>query len=169
MKKKLTIAIGIALLAHNSAYALNKTYRKQLERSGCTQVTEAQGCDITKTKEENAKAGFGAGASQGRTASDAKVPGTAYHATGKVSCSVGPDPKGSAQCDFGVIRGEPGQAEVHVSLPGGDERVLNFAGEQVTSPDPKLRIKASKSGDTWSVNINDFEFYEIFEAVIEGG
>jgi len=29
-----------------------------LERSGCTQVTEAQGCDIHKTKEENAKAGF---------------------------------------------------------------------------------------------------------------
>ena len=64
MKKKLIIATGIALLANNSAYAVNSTYRKQLERSGCTQVSEVQGCDITKTKEENAKAGFvGAGAS----------------------------------------------------------------------------------------------------------
>lgn len=52
------IATVIALWAHNSAHAINATYRKQLERSGCTQVTEAQGCDITKTKAENAKAGF---------------------------------------------------------------------------------------------------------------
>ena len=43
-----------------SAHAIDKEYRKMLERSGCTQVTEAQGCDINKTKAENAKAGFGA-------------------------------------------------------------------------------------------------------------
>ena len=58
MKKKLIIATAIALLAHTSAHAINAKYREQLERSGCTQVTEAQGCDITKSKEENAKAGF---------------------------------------------------------------------------------------------------------------
>lgn len=58
MKKKLIIATVIALLVHNSAHAINAKYRKQLERSGCTQVTEAQGCDITKSKKENAKAGF---------------------------------------------------------------------------------------------------------------
>jgi len=33
--------------------------QQQLERSGCTQVSEMQGCDINKTKAENAKAGFG--------------------------------------------------------------------------------------------------------------
>jgi hypothetical protein len=58
MKNYLIIAASVALLAHNSAYAVNAKYRQQLERSGCTQVSEAQGCDITKTKEENAKAGF---------------------------------------------------------------------------------------------------------------
>jgi len=42
------------------AHAIDKEYAKKLERSGCTQVTEAQGCDINKTKAENAKAGFGA-------------------------------------------------------------------------------------------------------------
>ena len=67
MKMKLILAIAIALLTQNSAYAINKTYRKQLERSGCTQVTEAQGCDITKTKAENAKAGFGGEASQAKS------------------------------------------------------------------------------------------------------
>jgi hypothetical protein len=35
---------------------------------------------------------------------DAMVKGPPYHATGVVPCSVGPDPKGSANCSFGVIR-----------------------------------------------------------------
>jgi hypothetical protein len=61
MKKKFAIAIAAVLSVHTSAYAINAKYRQQLERSGCTQVSEAQGCDITKTKEENAKAGFDTG------------------------------------------------------------------------------------------------------------
>lgn len=61
MKKKFAIAIAAVLSAHTSAYAINAKYRQQLERSGCTQASEAQGCDITKTKEENAKAGFDTG------------------------------------------------------------------------------------------------------------
>ncbi len=101
--------------------------------------------------------------------SDAKVPGTPYHATGKVPCSIGPDPKGSAQCEFGVIRGKPGKAEVHVTPPGGGTRVLNFTGATVTIADPNARLKASKSGDNWSININDFEYYELPMAVIDGG
>lgn len=58
MKKITIIAIGVALLANTSAYAIDAKYRKQLERSGCTQASELQGCDINKTKAENAKAGF---------------------------------------------------------------------------------------------------------------
>jgi hypothetical protein len=61
MKKKFAIAIAAVLSVHTSAYAINAKYRQQLERSGCTQASEAQGCDITKTKEENAKAGFDTG------------------------------------------------------------------------------------------------------------
>jgi hypothetical protein len=54
-----SIALTVAaLLAQSSAFAINAKYAQQLERSGCTQATEAQGCDITKTKAENAKAGF---------------------------------------------------------------------------------------------------------------
>ena len=72
MKTKLLIAFSAVLLAHTSAYSINAKYAQQLERSGCTQVSEAQGCDINKTKAENAKAGFvaeapantGSGASQ---------------------------------------------------------------------------------------------------------
>jgi hypothetical protein len=43
----------------NSAYAIDAKYRAKLERSGCTQVSELQGCDVNKSKAENSKAGFG--------------------------------------------------------------------------------------------------------------
>ncbi|MFZ4698842.1 MAG: hypothetical protein ACOYMG_02220 [Candidatus Methylumidiphilus sp.] len=58
MKKKLCIAVVAFLLANSQAHAISAKYRQQLERSGCTEVSEAQGCDIKKTKAENAKAGF---------------------------------------------------------------------------------------------------------------
>lgn len=55
-------ALALSLLGCAQVQAINAKYAEQLERSGCTQVTEAQGCDIHKCKEENAKAGFGAAA-----------------------------------------------------------------------------------------------------------
>lgn len=58
MKKSLVLLMGLAVLA-SPAYAINAKYRQQLEQSGCTQVSEGQGCDIHKSKAENAKAGFG--------------------------------------------------------------------------------------------------------------
>ncbi|WP_339463279.1 hypothetical protein [Pseudomonas sp. EA_105y_Pfl2_R69] len=58
MYKQLVLITLSAVLASTSAHAINDKYRKQLERSGCTQVSELQGCDIHKTREENAKAGF---------------------------------------------------------------------------------------------------------------
>lgn len=58
MNKILLPALAILLLAQSPAHAINDKYRKQLEKSGCTQMSELQGCDIHKTKAENAKAGF---------------------------------------------------------------------------------------------------------------
>ncbi len=54
---RITLALA-ALLALPSAHAINAKYAEQLERSGCTQVSEARGCDISKSRAENAKAGF---------------------------------------------------------------------------------------------------------------
>jgi len=110
-----------------------------------------------------------AGAAMGPAPShDAKVAGTPYHATGKVPCSMGDAPRGSAQCDFGVIRGQSGNAEVHLTPPGGLKRVLYFTGDKVTS-DAGAKLKAGKKGDLWSVEVNDYEHYQIPEAVILGG
>ncbi|MEE3632823.1 hypothetical protein UIA24_01050 [Pseudomonas sp. AL 58] len=58
MNKAIFAALAITVLAQSPAYAISEKYRKQLEQSGCTQMSELQGCDITKSKAENAKAGF---------------------------------------------------------------------------------------------------------------
>ena len=100
--------------------------------------------------------------------SDAKVPGTEYHATGTVPCSMGDAAPGSQQCDFGVIRGKPGNAEVHVKPAGGLERVLTFIGDKVTA-DGEATVKASETDGMWSIEVNDYEHYQIPESVISGG
>jgi hypothetical protein len=100
-------------------------------------------------------------------ASDAKVKGTPYHATGPVPCWMGSAPAGSSQCEFGVIRGKPGNAEVHIKPPGGLERVLTFMGNTVTSGSEK--VKASKAEGLWTIEVNDYEHYQIPEGVILGG
>lgn len=99
-------------------------------------------------------------------AGDAKVKGTPYHATGPLPCSMGKDKP--MQCEFGVIRGKPGNAEVHITPPGGLKRVLTFMGDKVTT-NPGEKVKAVKQGDDWSVEVNDYEHYTIPEAVISGG
>lgn len=107
-------------------------------------------------------------AAEAAPASDAKVKGTPYHAAGEVPCSQGDAPQGSAQCNFGVIRGQPGNAAVHVMPPGGFKRTLNFAGNKVSS-EGDAKVEATKSGDMWSVTVNDYEHYQIPQAVISGG
>jgi hypothetical protein len=101
-------------------------------------------------------------------ASDARVKGTPYHATGQVPCSMGTAAPGSARCVFGVIRGKPGNAEVHVTPPGGTTRVLTFIGGTVSS-DAGARVMASRNGELWLVDVNDHEHYRIPDAVISGG
>ena len=58
MKNNLITISIITMFVCPSAHAINEKYRQQLEKSGCTQTSELQGCDIHKTKAENAKAGF---------------------------------------------------------------------------------------------------------------
>ena len=58
MKASRVLYAGIGLVACASAHAIDAGYARQLERSGCTQMSELQGCDITKTRAENARAGF---------------------------------------------------------------------------------------------------------------
>lgn len=101
-------------------------------------------------------------------ATDARVPGTAYHATGRLPCSMGNAPAGSAQCDFGVIRGKPGHAELRLTPPGGLQRVLTFREGKVAGTG-NAKVEVQRSADLWLVDVNDYEHYRIPEAVINGG
>lgn len=60
---KVTMAVAAVLFVTASmstpkAYAISAGYRAQLERSGCTQVSESQGCRLDKSKAWNEKHGF---------------------------------------------------------------------------------------------------------------
>jgi hypothetical protein len=68
-----------------------------------------------------------------------------------------------------VIRGKPGNAEVHITPPGGLKRVLIFMGDKVTTTNPGEKIKAVKQGYDWVIEVNDYEHYTIPEAVVQGG
>jgi hypothetical protein len=75
--QRLALALA-ALLALPSAHAINARYAEQLEKSGCTQVSEAQGCDIKKSREANAKAGFAVTPAPEKPAAKAAAPATPY-------------------------------------------------------------------------------------------
>ena len=59
MKIILKVCLSLSIFCTvNTAHAIDAKYRERLEISGCTQVSEMQGCDTNKTKAENTKAGF---------------------------------------------------------------------------------------------------------------
>ena len=58
IKSILALIVSAPVLANSSAFAIDNSYMQKLEKSGCTQVTELQGCDINKTRKENRRAGF---------------------------------------------------------------------------------------------------------------
>lgn len=54
MIKMALYALPLVILTASPAHAISEKYRSQLERSGCTQVTDGHGCDIHKTRAQNA-------------------------------------------------------------------------------------------------------------------
>lgn len=97
-------------------------------------------------------------------AHDARVHGTPYHAKTVVDCVVGTS--APMHCDLGVIRGTPGNAEVHITKPDGSQRVLLFLGNQVST---QGKVRASRQADLWRIEIDGAEHYTIPEMVITGG
>lgn len=71
---KSAVILAATLSISSGAHAIDAKYRQLLERSGCTQMSELQGCDIHKSKAENAKAGFGNDAAAAPSATPAPAP-----------------------------------------------------------------------------------------------
>ena len=130
-------------------------------------MIHADACNAARARAARActlgASGLGAAAS-----GDAKVAGTPYHATGQLPCSAGGAGGAAGACEFGVIRGRPGHAEVHVTGPAGARRVLRVAGDQASAGDGTA-VRALRSGDPWQVEVDGREQYRVPAAVISGG
>ncbi len=117
MKTPSLVIACATLLAATQVQAIDAEYRRLLERSGCTQVTETQGCDIHKTKAENAKAGFRSGAHSSAPAqqvSHVQFPHGQDHAT--VNGAV----RGDEYHDY-VLRARAGQTlSAHLTVEGSN-------------------------------------------------
>ena len=102
---------------------------------------------------------------------DAKVPGTGYHATGDIPCSMGHG-QPTGQCPFGVKREGQGSGVVTVTKPDGRTRAIFFKRGQATGYDSSQadpgEFRASRQGDLNIIRIGQ-ERYEIPNAVIFGG
>jgi hypothetical protein len=102
---------------------------------------------------------------------DALVPGTDFHATGDIPCSMGAgQPAGS--CPFGVKREGNGNGMVTVTKPDGRTRTIFFDNGAATGYDESQadpgEFSAERQSDVSIIYIGD-ERYEIFDAVIFGG
>jgi hypothetical protein len=115
--------------------------------------------------------GISGGSAVGAPSTDAKVPGTDYHATGNIDCSMG-DGQPRVSCAFGVKREGGGTGMVTVTKPDGRTRTIFFDKGKATGYDQSQadtgKFKAEKQGDLYIIHIGP-ERYEIFEAVIFGG
>lgn len=101
-------------------------------------------------------------------ARDAKVAGTAYHATAKVPCTLPyrPDVK---SCDAGVVRrGNDGTATVEVIGPTGVQRRILFVQGKPAASDGMESPSASRNGDVTTVEVGS-ERYEVPDAFLTGG
>ncbi|WP_297573335.1 hypothetical protein [uncultured Deefgea sp.] len=100
-------------------------------------------------------------------ASDAKVSGTPYHATGTIACVVAQ----TRACPFGVVRHGQGAAEVTIQVAQG-QRVIRFdhgtATDYTATPMPHGELSQQKQKDVSHIKIGA-EQYEIPDAVINGG
>lgn len=101
-------------------------------------------------------------------AQDAKVKGTAYHATATVNC-VPPFASAVEQCDAGVIRrGVDGTATVVATGKNKLVRRILFVQGKPTASDASEPMTSTKQADVTQVKIGD-ERYDIPDPFLTGG
>jgi hypothetical protein len=102
-------------------------------------------------------------------ARDAKVAGTPYHATAKVTCTLPyqPDVK---SCDAGVVRrGNDGTATFEAIGAMGVQRRILFVQGKPMAADTMDPVTATRQGDVTIVKVSDNERYDIPDAFLNGG
>lgn len=129
MHTLLRFAPVLALLVATASHAINAEYVKKLERSGCTQISEGQGCDINKTKAENAKA---AAAAQSGAA---KVPEATPAKTGPSA------PGGSPYTGNWIATGTEGATVAKIRIDGKEKVWVNGKPVKAKRSDGALVFK----------------------------
>jgi len=100
---------------------------------------------------------------------DALIPGTPYHASALVPCGSGSS-GGAARCQAFVIRRANNSGTVVVMSPEGQKRQFLFvAGKAVASDQPET-LTVHRRGDASLIRLGEnFESYEIVDALVVGG
>lgn len=102
-------------------------------------------------------------------ARDAKVAGTAYHATAQVRCTLPYQPEVKT-CDAGVVRrGNDGTATFESAGKAGVQRRILFVQGKPVASDAMQPMTSAREGDTTVVKIGDDERYDIPDAFLAGG
>lgn len=97
---------------------------------------------------------------------DATVPGTGFNARGVLVCAFG----GRANvCPWGVVRRGNGNATLIITLPGGTQRVIDFAGGRPETANFPGGVFGEFAGDEVTVSIGTNERYIVPNAVLFGG
>lgn len=148
MKKILSMAALFMAVVHMPAHAISEKYRQQLEHSGCTQVSESQGCDIHKTKAQNAQAGFGASAepSQDITSNDSPYQGEwmAKSDSGKTLSTIVIDSKNNVKIDGVSVKAKKFDGGLHFNK--GNTRYTIQGDRRLVGEDTWQDTKAGTSG-----------------------
>lgn len=99
---------------------------------------------------------------------DALVPGTGFHATAQVPCSMAPG-QPTGRCAAGVTRRGGGDATVQITMPTGGDRHIHFKSGRADSSDAGTTpLQVIRDGDTNVIRIGK-EYYEIPDALVVGG
>lgn len=102
-------------------------------------------------------------------AEDALIPGTPFHASAKVPCTVPFAPK-AEECDAFVIRrGFDGTAMVEVRWGEGMKRRILFVRHEVVAADSPETLDSERRRDFTIVRFGSDERFEIPEALLTGG
>ncbi|MCP8937549.1 SH3 domain-containing protein [Alsobacter sp. SYSU M60028] len=140
-----------------------------LRNRGCRMREGERWCQVETTGDKRT-VGWAAGRylREGPPPSDAKVPGTDFHATGNLPCARREgQPMGS--CRFGVVRTGGGSGSVTVYWPDGGTRLIRFvAGAPAGSDNDVAPLQVRRNADLFILTIGP-ERLEIPEAVITGG
>lgn len=89
-----------------------------------------------------------------------------YDATTLLRCKAPGDTE-FGNCPAGILRMEGGQASIVVQSQLGEQFTLNFMTDYVNATNRE--VDAKLAGDTWIVNLDDGEVYEVPLAAIDGG